>query len=150
MRRGNIYRKYFLPLKTASLHLLFCTKHSSEISSKPRIFTQVARHFFLYCLLILLSFPISLHSNYVFVNFCSLFYWAIPHRYFVKCLALGWNLCLKRLFRKDYFSKARSVQQMVYLLSKSKIFILTRLDVFKLYLQKIARKKMLFVFWRKC
>ena len=59
MRWGNIYRKYFLPLNTASLHLLFCTKHSSEISSKPRIFTQVARHFFLYCLLILLFFPIS-------------------------------------------------------------------------------------------
>lgn len=28
--------KYFLPLNTVSLYLLFCTKHSSEISTKPK------------------------------------------------------------------------------------------------------------------
>ena len=127
----NIYRKYFLPLNTASLHLLFCTKHNSEISTKPRIFSQIARHFFLCCLLILLSFSTSFAFKVYICKLLLTFYWAIPNRYFFKCLALGLNLCLRCLFRKDYFSKARSVQQVVSLLSKSKILILTRLDVFK-------------------
>lgn len=141
---GNIYRKYFLCIcySVLSTALRFLPNQKYSVRLLDISFSVVFWFFF--------PSLLHLHSNYIFVNFCSLFYWAIPNRYFVKCLALGWNLCLRCLFRKDYFSEARSVQQVVYLLSKSKILILTRLDVFKLYFKKIWRKKFLIVFWTKC